>query len=281
VGVWAIASVAIIVQLHAQAPQRIVSLVPSATETLFAIGAGSRVVGVSSFDRYPPGVRQLPSVGALIDPDVERILSLRPDLVVTYASQDDLAAQLARARIRTYRYKHGGVADILRTVRELGDSAGLESSAARVVALIQADLERIRAAIAGAPRPRTVMVIGREPGSLRAIEVSGGYGFLHDLLVTAGGDNVFGEVARESLTVTTETLIARAPEVVIELHYTDQPAPDEVSREGAPWKGLTSLPAVRSGRVVLLYGGELVVPGPRIAHTAEVFARALHPGRVR
>ncbi len=106
--------------LSAQTPQRIVSVVPSVTESLFAIGAGPRVVGVGSFDKYPPEVERLPRVGALIDPDVERILSLRPDLVVTYASQDDLNAQLAHAGIRTFPYKHGGVDEILELDSRVG-----------------------------------------------------------------------------------------------------------------------------------------------------------------
>jgi iron complex transport system substrate-binding protein len=261
----------------ADPPQRIISLVPSVTETLFAIGAGPRVVGVSSFDKYPPGVERLPRVGALIDPDLERILSLRPDLVVTYASQDDLSARLSLAGIRTFPFRHGGLDDVVRTIREVGKAVGFEKNAAQVASSIQAGLERIRERVAGRPRPRTVIVIGREPGALRAIDVSGGYGFLHDLLVVAGGDNLFGDVSRESLTVTTETLIARAPEVIIELHYDTAPAAEMVARERDTWKRLPSLPAVRGGRVVLLYGGELVIPGPRVVRTAEAFAQALHP----
>ncbi len=270
-----------LVPLSAQAPRRIVSLVPSVTETLFAIGAGPRVVGVSSFDRFPPEVERLPSVGALLDPDVERILSLRPDLVVTYATQDELAERFARAGIRTFPFKHAGLADLLRLVRELGRLTGLEKASDGVAAKIESGLSAVRRRVAGAPRPKTVIVIGREPGSLRGISVSGGYGFLHDLLEVAGGDDLFADVARESLTVTTETLLARKPDVIIELHYTSEPAADEVAEEREPWKLLPSLPAVKTGRVVLLYGGELVVPGPRVVHTAEVFARAVHPSRVK
>ena len=92
---------------RAQAPpQRIVSLVPAVTEMLFAIGAGPRVVGVSSFDKYPPEVSTRARVGALVDPDLERILSLRPDLVVVYATQDEFRAQLERARIPAFVYQH-------------------------------------------------------------------------------------------------------------------------------------------------------------------------------
>jgi len=104
--------------------ERIVSLVPAATEMLYAFGAGSRVVAVSSYDTFPPAVKPLPKVGALLDPNVERILALKPDLVVVYGSQDDLKRQLTRARVRFFDYRHAGLADITSTIRTLGAQTG-------------------------------------------------------------------------------------------------------------------------------------------------------------
>lgn len=262
-------------------PARIVSLVPSATEVLFAIGAGSRVVGVGSFDNYPPAVASLPRVGALIDPDIERILSLRPDLMICYASQTDLITQLERAGIPTYRYRHGSLADIADTVRRLGAAAGLPADAEALAAGIERDLETVQRRVQGRTRPRVMLVIGRSAGALRAINVSGGYGFLHDLVELAGGRNVFADVARESVGVSTETVLARAPEVILELRYAEAPSPESRARERRVWNALPGVPAVRTHRVVLLYGGELVVPGPRVTETARAFARAIHPGSVR
>src|SRR5262245_24707828 len=92
-------SVSSVVLVRGQAPKRIVSLVPNVTEILFAIGAGPQVVAVSNYDVEPPEVRSLPTVGALLDPDTEKIISLRPDLVITYGSKADLQAQLKRASI--------------------------------------------------------------------------------------------------------------------------------------------------------------------------------------
>ena len=108
----------------AQQPGRIVSLVPAVTEMLFAIGAGPQVIAISSYDQDPPEVQRLPRVGALLDPDVERILSLRPDLVVTYGSQTDLKQQLDRASIPIFDYRHAGLADITATIRRLGAATG-------------------------------------------------------------------------------------------------------------------------------------------------------------
>jgi len=262
-------------------PARIVSLVPSATEMLFAMGAGSRVAGVSSFDRFPPEVQRLPKVGALVDPDVERILSLRPDLVIAYASQGDFLAQLERAHVPVYVYRHGSLPDITAVMRDLGTRIGMPAEAARAAAEVDRGLSEVRAAVAGKPRPRTLLVIGREPQSLRAISVSGGYGFLHDLLDLAGGSNVFADVKRESMMVTTETILARSPEAIVELHYSDRASPSEEAQERKAWALLPGVPAVRNGRIHLLYGGALVVPGPRVVLTARAFARALHGDAAR
>ena len=101
-------------------PRRIISLVPALTEMLFAIGAGPQVVAVSSYDTYPPAAATRPRVGALLDPDVERVLSLTPDLVAIYGSQSDLRRQLERATIPIYDYRHAALPDILVTIRDLG-----------------------------------------------------------------------------------------------------------------------------------------------------------------
>jgi len=279
-GASAIAALAVVLALAAapaaqQAPRRIISLVPSATEMLFAMGAGPRVAAVSSYDRFPPEVQRLPRVGALVDPDVERILSLRPDLVVAYASQVDLLAQLTRAGIPVYTCRHGSLADITAAMRDLGSRVGLAADAGRAAADVERRLADVRASVAGRPRPRTLLVIGREPQSLRAISVSGGFGFLHDLLDLAGGENVFGDVKRESMMVATETILVKQPDVILELHYSDSASRDEETRERGAWTLLPGIPAVKNGRVHLLYGGELVVPGPRVVLTARAFADAL------
>ena len=204
--------------------RRIVSLVPALTEILFAIGAGPQVVGVSSFDEFPPEVTSLPRVGALLDPDVERILTLRPNLVITYGSQVDLQTQMQRAAIATYDYRHGGLDHIFTTIRELGDRTGHAGEAAALAGAIESRIAAVKQRVARHRRPRTLLVFGREPGSLRNIYVSAGRGFLHDMLEAAGGDDVFAEVQRESLQATTETILARAPEVILEIRSQDGPA---------------------------------------------------------
>jgi len=237
------------------------------------------VVGVSSFDRFPPEVATLPKVGALIDPDFERILTLRPSLVVVYGSQDDLVARLERASVAAYRYQHAvedGLADIPRTLRALGRRVGRAAAADDIASGLERDLDEIRARVAGRPRPSTALVFGREPGALRGLYVSGGAGFLHDVLEVAGGHNVFGDVARESLQASAETMLVRQPDVVIELR-TSATTTERLVAERDVWRQLSALPAVRNDRVYILTDPALSIPGPRIADAARSFLAVLHP----
>lgn len=266
---------------QAQTARRIVSLVPNVTEMLFAVGAGPQVVGVSTYDNFPPEAKALPRVGALIDPDTERILSLRPDLIIVYGSQGELEAQLVRTGIRVFPYRHSGVDNVLRTIRQVGALTGHVAEADRVARDLGTQLEGIRARVRGRPRPRTLLVLGRDTGALRGVYASGGVGFLTELLDIAGGTDVFWDMKRESVQPSNETIIARAPDVIIELHAGDPPSTADQQRERAVWNLLASVPAIRNNRVHLLYGDYLVTPGPRLGRAAEALGRVLHPEAFR
>jgi cobalamin transport system substrate-binding protein len=258
------------------APSRVVSLIPAVTEMLFAVGAGSQVVAVSSFDRYPPDVEKLPRVGALLDPDVERILSLRPDLVVVYATQTNLREQLERAKVPVYVYSHAALADILTTIRSVGARVGHEKAAADLATSIEQRIAAVGSRVAALPHPRTLIVFDREAGTLRGIYASGGFGFIHDMVTAAGAVNVFADVNQQAVQATTEVILARRPDVVLELRA-DPVSPDVRRREIGIWQSLASVPAVRTGRVYLLADQATVVPGPRVAQAVELIARTLHP----
>jgi iron complex transport system substrate-binding protein len=262
-------------------PTRIVSIVPAVTEMLFAIGAGPNVIAVSSFDNWPPEVKGLMRVGALLDPDVEQILRLRPDLVVVYGTAPDVRAKLDRAGIATFPYVMGGLDNLTGTIRRLGRAVGRTDDAERVAAALEGRFDAIRARVAGRARPRTLLVFGREPGALRAIDASGGVGFLADIVALAGGDNVLASEKREAVRIGTESILAAAPEVIIDLHYGRAITPGQIDRERAAWRALPAVPAVRDGRVALLVGDQFVVPGPRLADAAEAIAGVIHPAQRR
>jgi iron complex transport system substrate-binding protein len=255
-------------------PRRIVSLVPSVTEMLFAMGAGPRVIGVSNFDRYPAEVLTRTKVGGLIDPDVERIISLKPDLVIVYGTQDELRTQMARAGIPFYLYQHSGLSDVTATIRAVGKRIGSERASDELADRIEADVASIRGRVAGRPRVRTLLVFGRDAETLRGIYASGGIGFLHDVLEAGGGMNVFADVKRQSIQATSELVLTRAPDAIVEIGAETASA---TGRNLDAWQALGSVPAVRTKRIYLLRGDGMMNPGPRIAQSVRRVAEVLHP----
>ena len=236
------------------------------------------MVGVGSYDSYPPEVKALPRVGALIDPNVELMLALKPQLVVIYGSQVDLKQQLTRAGIGVFEYRHAGLADVTQTIRALGERTGTSRRAEQVAREIERGLADIRARVRDRPRPRTLLVFGRERLSLRGLYASGGIGFLNDMLEVAGGTNVFAEVKVQAVQASTEQVLARRPDVVLEVRARNSawPAGDRPAELNV-WNVLGSIPAVRSHRVLFLFDDRIVIPGPRVVEGTMAIAKALHP----
>jgi iron complex transport system substrate-binding protein len=203
------------------------------------------------------------------------MLSLKPDLVAVYGSQTDLRRQLERARVPVFDYRHAGLADVTITLQQLGDRIGRNEEAHRITGQIAGQLASVRARVGGRPRPRVLVVFGRERLALRAIYASGGVGFIHDMVTIAGGDNVFADVKKEAVQATTELILARRPDVILELRA-DPLTPDEIRAEIATWARLPSVPAVRGGRVHLISDPRTVIPGPRVGEGVEIIANALH-----
>jgi len=155
---------------------------------------------------------------------------------------------------------------------------GRVAQAEDVASRIERELADVRRSVAGRPRPRTALIFGREAGTLRGIYASGGIGFMHDMLEAAGGQDIFADIKRQNLQATAELLLARAPEVIIEAYASEGWPPERIAREREVWRGLPSLPAVRSGRVYVLADDRLSVPGPRVAEGVRVLASVLHGG---
>jgi iron complex transport system substrate-binding protein len=258
-------------------PGRIVSLVPAVTEMIYAMGDGARVAAVSTYDHFPADVARLPRVGGLLDPSVERILAIKPDLVIVYATQKELIERLDRAGIPYFNYQHKALADIMTTIRALGARIGSAARADAVAAGMDRSLAEIRAKTTELPHPATLLVFERDPASLRNVYASGGYGFLHDMLEIAGGRNVFAAVKQQAVQASTEMLITSKPEVIVELLYGDNLEKTDTAKELRAWEALPSVPAVRTHRIFALTGDEFVVPGPRVVDATRTLAHTLHP----
>ena len=251
-------------------PTRIVSLNPTTTEILFAIGAGSRVVGRSTYDVFPDSARAVTDVGVSLRPNVEAVLAVHPDLVILYASNDNrpAAQRFHQAGVRTLSLKIDSITAFQRDTRLLGRLTGDSVSAYTLVDSVSATLARVRAATKGLPRP-TVFI----PTWDRPLIAIGGGSFLSQLLDIAGGRNIYEDVTPPSAVVTLEDVAKRNPDYVM-----TSPAATPNLNNDPKWRALA---AVRQGHV-LVYDTMLVGrPSVTLGAAAHLFADLLHPGAVR
>jgi iron complex transport system substrate-binding protein len=248
--------------------QRVVSLAPSTTEAMFAIGAGDRVVGRSRYCDWPPEVARLPSVGGL-EPDLEAVLLLRPDLVVgpREAASSRLAEQLAARGIASWFPPTESLASIDELLAGLGDRTGHGSEARKVVADHTARELAIEHAVAGERRPTVLMVVDVAP-----IVVAGSSSYVGELIRRAGGTNAV-DAAPPWPTLGLERVVELDPEVILDASGAAEDTTPITTR--TPGWGV--LRAVREGRVVPMHDSRVLRPGPRVVEGLAVLVRALHP----
>jgi iron complex transport system substrate-binding protein len=260
----------------ADGARRIISTAPSLTETLFAIGAGDRVVGVTTFCEYPEAALALPKIGGFADASVESILALRPDLVVMVEGRRSLAEQLSQFDIPGLVVDPSDLSGILDTIRRLADAAGTREQGEALASRIEAELAAARTAVADRKR-RVLLLVGRNPGSLTALYAVGATSFLGELLEHAGGENILADSSAAYPKVSLEQVLARDPDVIIELAGMERGDPARHLRDAlALWGRYPNLKAVKSGAIVVLAEDRLLQPGPQVADTVWRLAEALH-----
>jgi iron complex transport system substrate-binding protein len=263
------------------APRRIISASPSITEMLYALGAGARVAGVTSFCHYPPEVREKPQIGTYLEPNMEAILALRPDLVVILEEHGDLRTQLDRVGLQVMAIQHNDLAGIERSLLELGARLGDPEAGEREAAKVRDGLAEVRKKTAALPKRKTMFVIGRTPGTIQDLMVVGRGPFLNELIEAAGGANMFRDTIGFYPRIPREEIYAGAPEVIIdmgEMAVTDGVTPAQKRAVVELWdRAFPKLPAVRASRVYAVAEDHFVVPGPRVVQAARDLLRMIHP----
>lgn len=247
--------------------RRIVSLNPATTEMLFAIGAGSRVIGRTSWDSYPDSALLVPDMGPGLRPNLEVVIGAKPDLVILYASADNRSAadRLRSLGIVTLAVKNDSIGDLARTLRLLGMVTGETARAQGVADSVMATLGRVRASTRGRERRTAFWYIWDAP----LITIGRG-SFMSELLDIAGARNVYDDLPAPSANVTLEDVVTRNPHWVVA-----GPEGTRNLRRDARWR---AVPAVRAGRVIMADTALVGKPSVRLGEAAVSLARLLHPG---
>lgn len=256
---------------------RLVSMSPGITETLFALGLGSQVVGVTRYCTYPPETAQRVQVGGFLDPNYEVLIGLRPDLILLTPFHRELRPELERLGLRYTVIPQDTVAEIRDSFLRLGALCGRQAQATALADDLDSRLARLAARAADRPRARVLMTTGREArsGSLDEVYAVSSGTFLSDLLHLVGGENcVTGKIA-EYPALSAEGILQLNPEVIIEFGAEDSEEAAAAAR--AAWAALPGLQAVQEQRVYYLGGAQYTIPGPRIVNTLDALAACLHP----
>ena len=249
------------------AASRIVSLSPTTTEILFAVGAGARVVGRTHYDEWPSAAKAVADLGPGIRPNVEAILATHPDLVVLYAASDnrDAARALRAAGVRTIGLKIDRIADFGRATTLLGVVSGDTAGARVVIDSVHRTLDRVRAATGRLPRVRVAWQLWDTP-----LLILGSGSYQHELVAIAGGDNVYADESRPNTQTSLEDVMRRDPDVIL----TDS-ARAVAIRASPRWRGVR---AVREGRVLAVDDETSSRASVKLGMAAVALARLLHPG---
>ena len=238
-------------------PERIVSLVPSATETLLALGIRASLVGRTDYDHLPE-LAELPSVGGGLQPNLEVLVSLDPDLVVRFAGESDQATaeRLSDLGIPHFAIQPDGIADVQSIIGRLGAITGAAAAADSILAGIQEALDDVAARVDGLPRRKVVYLMGGEP-----LWVTGPGTYIHELMVAGGAENVFDDLEGLYVPISLEELITREVDLILVSEGSVAPQVSDVEHVPLP--------------------SSVEVPGPGLGEAARTIARLIHPEAFR
>jgi iron complex transport system substrate-binding protein len=256
-------------QAATPAPRRVVSHAPSVTETIFALGFGNRLVGVTTYCDYPAEARKLPKIGGFMSPSLEAIIARRPDVVIGVSSATDpvKAREMERLGLKVTLISLASLSDILNSIKSVARLLGSPDAGEKLVHKITKQFDEVKTRVAPAPRRATLLAVGLQP-----LVAVGGKNFIDELITLAGGENIAGNAAQPWLNLPDEYVVAKAPQVIIEAGMGS-----ERKRSAKYWGDLKSIPAVKERRVYAYPSDKILRPGPRVGEGLEEIARLVHP----
>ncbi|MEA2014738.1 MAG: cobalamin-binding protein [Thermodesulfobacteriota bacterium] len=251
-------------------PQRIVSLAPNITETLFALGLDEKIVGVTKFCDYPQGTASKRKVGGLVNPSLERIVSLNPNLVIGTAdgNRKETVERLERAGLPVYIVNPGNLGETLKMILDLGEITGRKDEASRLVDNLRKRIDHVTLLTKNSPRPAVFFQVGKD-----TIITAGKNTLIDGLIKSAGGKNIAGDSTTRYPRFSMETIILKNPDIII-ISSAKNASSASIEKTWGKWKDIT---AVKKGNLYVIDPDLTNRPAPRIVDGLETLAGIIHP----
>ena len=245
-------------------PHRIVSVAPSITEILFALGAGDQVVGVTTYCNYPEAAKAKPKIGGYTTPSLETILGLRPDQVIMMKNRPDVAQKLRQAGIDVTELQPENLAGIYESIRTIAEKIGVPARGRSLIQSIEGQLHAIATEKGDGPKPKVLFIVGRTPGAVSDLIAVGRGSYISELIALAGADNVFADTGVPYPKVNMEDVIRRNPDVIIDMGHNEMVTEKQKQSVKQLWKKYSFLRAVQRDAVFPISADYFVTPGPRV-----------------
>ncbi len=254
----------------------VISMAPHLTETIHALGQGERLIAVGSFDDYPPEIASLPRVGGYMDPELERISLLSPELIVLPGRHEKVTSYARLYNIPVLNVHMDSFETIFAGIRTLGEALDCETEAEALIASMKAEMAALEARVADLPRYPTLIITARQPGALGSLYTTGGNSFISEMLALIGADNIHKDVEQAYFSASKETVVMRAPEIIVEFRAGEDLNDAVIDRLRSDWRQMGTLPAVQNDRIYFVTESHAMRPGPRIFEVADSIARMIH-----
>lgn len=257
-------------------PQRIISLAPNITEMLYALGLDERIVGTTTFCDYPEKAKSTEKVGGYMDPNLEMLVALKPDLIISYKGSTKAIEFTGKRNIATLAFTVETIQDATEALLAIGSRTETGERARELTQEISADLHALESVLADQPVRKALFVVGRDTGSLKNLYAAGPGTYLDDIFHLIRVENALRESRNLYPIVDKELLISANPEVILERIQGDQHTPQREAGQRSQWSALASVDAVRNGRIVFHMDDRITINGPDIAHSAVKIAALIH-----
>lgn len=261
--------------------QRVISLSPSITEVLFAIGAGDQVAAVTDFCTYPKQALTKPKIGGMLNSSAESIIALKPDLVVFQPGKSNVKQLAKKLNIEYIEASFQDLNSIYQSIQEIGNAVGKEKEAKKLITDIKSKLRSYQERLKNVKPKSTLLILGDSRDPLRDLYAVGKKTFLDELLTLSGGENVLDKTLSQYPKISREYIISRSPEVVIIAGPNSDVTEKEISQNLNAWRVLGSVRAVQNKNIHIISEDYILIPGPRLVNIVDMFYQAIHSSKLR
>ena len=256
---------------------RIISTSPSITETLFALGLKDRVIAVTDFCKFPKVACQLPSIGGMLNPSIETVVSLTPDLIIHQSGNQRLKNNAKSVGIKTLAVDMGNLSEIFTTIKKLGTTLDCREQADKLTLQLNEGIAFYQERLKGLPKKEVLLLLGDSSDPARDLYAAGADTFLSELLNLSGGNNIIIDSPARYPKLSKEYIIEKSPEIIIEAGPKSNLSQNEIDLRIQEWKRFPTIKAVQNEQIHFISADYILIPGPRLLKIIDRFSKAIHP----